>query len=354
MSRIANIQERIQRLDEIPTLPGLFRKIVAVIEDDRASVKDLASIISDDQAVTAKVLKLANSAYYGCFKQVSTVEQAVTVVGFNEVKSASLSITVFGKFSKKIPMGTLARFWVHSLASATAVNSMGGRGQELGVEKIYVGALLHDIGKLVLHVVLGEDYLSLLNQAASESCPLLEMEKRVLGCHHAQVGEWLAQKWHFPQDLKEVIAFHHHPFRGGLLQPKTVATIYLANHLAKRFVGIGSLESASDPTLDQVLQVLRVNGEGILAGPFNIKIEGDRIRESTDEREFSHPLQIEAARLFQPTPYAPVVEDRRCRLGLFFNHLFPLGHGVLLLHDHTLLRPSRQGQAGRRLNLVRK
>jgi putative nucleotidyltransferase with HDIG domain len=261
MSRIANIQERIQRLDEIPTLPGLFRKIVAVIEDDRASVKDLASIISDDQAVTAKVLKLANSAYYGCFKQVSTVEQAVTVVGFNEVKSASLSITVFGKFSKKIPMGTLARFWVHSLASATAVNSMGGRGQELGVEKIYVGALLHDIGKLVLHVVLGEDYLSLLNQAASESCPLLEMEKRVLGCHHAQVGEWLAQKWHFPQDLKEVIAFHHHPFRGGLLQPKTVATIYLANHLAKRFVGIGSLESASDPTLDQVLQVLRVNGE---------------------------------------------------------------------------------------------
>jgi len=165
MSRIANIQERIRRLDEIPTLPGLFRRIGVGIGDDRASAKDIASIISEDRALTAKILKLANSAYYGSFKQVSTVEQAVTVVGFNEVKSASLSITVFSKFSKKIPMEILARFWVHSLASATAVNAMGGRGQELGAEKTYIGALLHDIGKLALHVLLGEDYLSLVNQA---------------------------------------------------------------------------------------------------------------------------------------------------------------------------------------------
>jgi len=264
MNRIANIQERIRRLDEIPTLPGLFRKIVAVIGDDRASAKDLASIISDDQALTAKVLKLANSAYYGSFKQVSTVEQAITIVGFNEVKSASLSITVFGKFSKKIPMETLARFWVHSLASATAINAIGGRGQELGVEKMYIGALLHDIGKLALHVLLGEDYLTLLNQAARESCPVLEMEKRVLACHHAQVGEWLAQKWHFPQDLKELIAYHHHPFRGELRQPKTVATIYLANDLAKRFVGAGMRETALDPMIvDRVREVLAVTSDDV-------------------------------------------------------------------------------------------
>ena len=263
MSRITNIQERLRQLDEIPTLPGLFKKIVAVIEDDRAGLKDLAAIISDDQALAAKVLKLANSAYYGCFKQVSTVEQAVTVVGFNEVKSASLSITVFGKFSKKIPVEILAGFWVHSLASATAVDAMGGRGQELSVEKMYIGALLHDIGKLALHAVLGEEYFSLVNQAASESCPLLEMEKRVLGCHHAQVGEWLAQKWHFPQDLKEVIAFHHHPLRKGLQQPKTVATICLASHVAKRYVGTGLLESTPEPMVDQVLEILGVNGDEV-------------------------------------------------------------------------------------------
>jgi len=263
MSRATNILDRIRRLDEIPTLPGLFRKIVAVLDDDQASVRDLASIISDDQALTAKILKLANSAYYGRFRQVSTVEEAVMVVGFNEVKSASLSTTVFGKFSKKIPMETLAGLWVHSLASATAVNAMGGRGQEVGLEKMYVGALLHDIGKLVLHVVLGEDYLSLVNQAASESCLLLELEKRVLGCHHAQVGEWLAQKWHFPQDLKEVIGFHHHPLRAGVQQPKTMATIYLANHVAKRFVGTGLLEATPDPTLDRVLQVLEVTGDEV-------------------------------------------------------------------------------------------
>jgi len=263
MSRASNILDRIRRLDEIPTLPGLFRKIVAVLDDDRASARELAAIISDDQALTAKILKLANSAYYGRFRQVSTVEEAVMVVGFNEVKSASLSITVFGKFSRKIPMETLAGLWVHSLASATAVNALGGRGQEIGLEKMYVGALLHDIGKLVLHVVLGEDYLTLMNQAASESCLLLELEKSVLGCHHAQVGEWLAQKWHFPHDLKEVIAFHHQPLRGGLQQPKAIATIYLVNHLAKRFVGTGSVAATPDPTLDRVLQVLGVSSDEV-------------------------------------------------------------------------------------------
>jgi HD-like signal output (HDOD) protein len=83
MSRIADIQERIRRLDEISTLPGIFTKMAAVVADERASSRDLAAIISEDQALTAKILKLGNSAYYGCFKQVSTVEQAVTVVGFN-------------------------------------------------------------------------------------------------------------------------------------------------------------------------------------------------------------------------------------------------------------------------------
>lgn len=263
MSQATNILDRIRRLHEVPTLPGLFRKIVAVLDDDRASVRDLAPIISEDQALTAKILKLANSAYYGRFRQVSTVEEAVMVVGFNEVKSASLSITVFGKFAKKIPKKTLVGLWVHCLASATAVNAMGGRGQEIGLEKMYIGALFHDIGKLVLHVVVGEDYLSLMNQAARESCKLLDLEKSVLGCHHAQVGDWLAQKWHFPHDLKEIIAFHHHPFRAGLQRPKTIATVYLANHLAKRFVGTELLEATRDPTVDQILQMLGVAGDEV-------------------------------------------------------------------------------------------
>jgi putative nucleotidyltransferase with HDIG domain len=194
-----------------------------------------------------------------------------------------MSITVFSKFSKKIPMEILARIWAHSLASATAVNAIGQRDQELGVEKTYIGGLLHDIGKLALHLLLGEDYLSLVNQTASGYCLLLELENRVLGCHHAHVGEWLAQKWHFPRDLQEVIAFHHHPLQGGLQQPKTVATIYLANHLAKRFVGTVFPESAPDPLVDEVLRLLGVTVE-------EVEQMGDYIR--SRERMLSEMISV--------------------------------------------------------------
>jgi HD-like signal output (HDOD) protein len=261
MSRAGEIKGRIRRLEQVPTLPGFFNKIVETVADDRTSAKDLAEIISMDQALTAKVLRLANSAYYGRFRKVSTVEQAVTIVGFNEVKSVSLSVAVFGSFSRRLPLQSLESFWVHALSCATAVKAIGDRGQEMSLEKVYFGGLLHDIGKLVLNLLFGSDYLAIIAASAQEGCALHEAEESTYGVHHAQVGEWLAERWHFPTDLSESIAYHHQPLQTGLIGPKAVATVYLANWIANQPVIREVSVTPADPMHQEVLDLLEVKDE---------------------------------------------------------------------------------------------
>jgi putative nucleotidyltransferase with HDIG domain len=258
MASAQEIRSQARRLEEVPTLPTFFNKIVETIADNRSRAKDLAEIISKDQSLSAKILRLANSAYYGRFREVSTLEQAVTIVGFNEIKSVSLSVAVFGSFSLQLPLQTLESFWIHALSCAAAIKAIGDRGQELSVEKIYFGGLLHDIGKLALNLMFGRDYLSIMEVAAREGCGVDEIEERTYGVHHAQVGEWLAERWHFPSDLIESIAYHHQPLRADLVGPKVVATVYLANWIAKQpAIGEDTIAPV-DPLRMEVLDLLEL------------------------------------------------------------------------------------------------
>ena len=279
MSRAREIRGQIRRLEEVPTLPGFFNKIVDTIADDRSSVNDLAGIISKDQALTAKILRLSNSAYYGRFRKVSTVEEAVTIVGFNEVKSVSLSVAVFGSFSRKVSQQTLESFWVHALSCATAVKGIGDRGQELNLEKVYFCGLLHDIGKLVLSILFGNDYLKVIDEAAREGYTAYEAEKRTYAVHHAQVGEWVAERWHFPTDLIEAIAYHHQPLRTGLIRPKAAATVYLANCIAQQPAIREVTDTAVDSTRQKVLQLLNMKDEETERLSQMVKAEEVKIRE---------------------------------------------------------------------------
>ena len=258
MASAQEIRSQARRLEEVPTLPSFFNMVVETIADDRSRAKDLAEIISKDQALTAKILRLANSAYYGRFREVSTVEQAVTIVGFNEIRSVSLSVAVFGSFSRHLPPRTLESFWVHALSCSAAVKAIGDRGQEFSVEKIYFAGLLHDIGKLALNLLFGDDYLSISKVASREGCEVHEIEERTYGVQHAKVGEWLAERWHFPSDLLESIAYHHQPLRTGLVRPKVVATVYLADWFAKQSAMGEDTIVPLDPRCMEVLNLLKV------------------------------------------------------------------------------------------------
>ena len=276
MTKVPEIRGQIRRLEGVPTLPTFFNKIVETIADDRTSSKDLAETISKDQALTAKILRLANSAYYGRFREISTVEQAVTIVGFNEVKSVSLSVAVFGSFSRQLPLQILENFWVHALSCATAVKAIGDRGQEMSLEKVYFAGLLHDIGKLALNLLFGSDYLSIIDQATQEGCSDHEAEEKAYGVHHAQVGEWLAERWHFPTDLIESIAYHHQPSKTGLIRPKVVAMVYLANCISKQPGIRDETDTPAEPSWQEVLDLLEVKDEE--TGGFRQQVQAEEAK----------------------------------------------------------------------------
>jgi|TARA_Y100000310_G_C20688689_1_gene820759 HD-like signal output (HDOD) protein len=279
MSKAEEIRRRVRRLEEIPTLPDFFGKILATIESERANFKDLATIVGEDPVLTSKILKLANSAYYGRFKKVSTVQQAVTTVGFDEIKTVSLSIAVFGSFCSRIPLQALRSFWVHALTTATAIRAIGNRGQEMSLDKIYFGGLLHDIGKLVLCLFYGADYLNVAD-AAARDCDPCEDEKKVFGMHHAEVGEWLAARWHFPNELTELIGAHHHPGSGSLIRPSSVATVALGNSVAHAPTMKETDSATCDPLLSLTFDTLKVSHEELVSVCRDVKSQEARIKET--------------------------------------------------------------------------
>lgn len=232
MDSSEDIRKQIRTLEEIPTLPGYFATLMSSLDDDRVGAKDLARIIAKDASLTSKVLKLANSAYYGRFKRVATADQAVMTVGFREIKTIVMSIGLFGAFANRIANTTLMEFWVHALLSASAVQMIGDRKQEMSIEKLYFGGLLHDIGKLVFCILYGDKYLALVARTDDERRNLPDEEKAMFGMHHGTVGGWLAERWHFPAELQEVITHHHLPKKPGVIRPQAIATVYLADQLA--------------------------------------------------------------------------------------------------------------------------
>jgi HD-like signal output (HDOD) protein len=280
MSNAQELKTKLRKLEEIPTLPGFFAKIMETLESDRASVKDLAVIIGEDPALTSKIFRLSNSAYYGRFKKVATIEQAVSTVGFNEIKTISLSIGVFSSFSEKLSLSTLQGFWIHALTTATAIRAIGDKGQESSLEKIYFGGLLHDIGKLVMTLLIGDDYLIALDQGADDDRVLLRAEKDHFGVHHAQVGKWLGERWHFPNELNEFIQYHHHPDRGTLLRPRSVATIFISDHVAHN-VGMTEFNrEEQDPRLVHALELLEISDDGLVEVCDKVRDQEQRIAET--------------------------------------------------------------------------
>lgn len=281
MNKAEEIRKRVRSLDEIPTLPAFFTKLMETIENDRASVRDLANIVGEDPALASKILKLANSAYYGRFKKVATAEQAVATVGFNEIKTISLSIGVFGSFSDRISNECLMSFWVHALTTATAIRCLGDRGQESTIDKLYFGGLLHDIGKLVLTLLFGDEYLSISSSAPIKCRAPLDQEKDTFGANHGQVGKWLAERWHFPNELGEIIAYHHYPRKSGLLRPRSIASVYLGDFIAH---SAGSLETIDreemDPLLLHTIELLEIRDDELLDVCSKVSAESERIRET--------------------------------------------------------------------------
>lgn len=234
----------IKGIEDLPPLPDVVRKILGLVDDTDASAKDLAQIITSEPSLTAKILKITNSSFYGFRQQVTTISHAVVILGFNEVKNLVLGYSIFSNIlgEKEKKNEQELNFWRHNIACGVAARILGEETGYRNPEELFVIGLLHDIGKTVFHSYFTERYREAIDGSVREHIPLFQMEKDLLGLTHADVGYWLARLWNLPVLIRDGIRFHHTPLLAkkstSSFAPKLVPIINYADILSK-LLGIG-------------------------------------------------------------------------------------------------------------------
>jgi HD-like signal output (HDOD) protein len=219
-----------------------------VINHPRGGTTDVANVIREDTALTARLLKVVNSAFFAFPRRIDTVSQAVTVVGTSQVRDLALATSVLTLFQDLPPdLVDMDGFWRHSLACGVAARVLAGLRRESNVERFFVAGILHDVGKLVVYARIPEKAQEVFRVAREEEILLHEAEHRVLGFDHAQVGEALLSQWNMPPSLRESVHFHHQPRRADRF-PLEAAAVHLGDIMAIA-LGIGSAGERFVPPL---------------------------------------------------------------------------------------------------------
>jgi len=218
MSRnIEELQDKIKAIANLPTLPHIASKLMKIINSPSASADAVASIVAQDVSLSAKVLRLANSAFYGIPKSVNTLKSAIVVLGFKILHTMVLSLTVFDMFGKddgKSLIFDRDAFWQHSLKCATIARLLARvrqRSIPLDPDEAFCAGLLHDIGKVVMEQYLHADFHKALVYARAHRISSFEAEKHVLGYTHCDVASWLTTSWSLPDEILQPLVSHHEP-----------------------------------------------------------------------------------------------------------------------------------------------
>lgn len=192
----------------LPALPQVVMELVASLNDDNCDIDRVARTIARDPAIAAKTLRLANSSFYGLSRQVHSIDQAVTILGFSAVRNIATTSGLVAGVSAMGAGTDLRAFWRHSLACAVAARELALL-QQTPSAVAYTCGLLHDVGKLLLLTRFAPAYAQLLVNPAYLALPEVDAEQAVLGVQHAQLGALMARQWQLPEDMQEAIARHH-------------------------------------------------------------------------------------------------------------------------------------------------
>ena len=221
------LKYKIQNIGTLPTLPGILKKILKALENPNVSLTEIGAFISSDPVITVKILKMVNSAVYGFPGRISSVSQAVILLGLNVVKGLLLGVSIF-----ELMQETMVGLWEHSTGCSIAARLIARKKGLKEPEEISVAALLHDIGKVILILQYPEHYEHAMKQAQEKGIAIFLAEKDVFSVTHADAGSWVAEKWRFPGTLTEVIRHHHKPHLSGTFSIET-SIVNLADILVR-------------------------------------------------------------------------------------------------------------------------
>ena len=252
-----NLRRVVEKITSLPTLPGIITHITRMLETPNVTASDVGKEIAKDQVLSAKVLKLVNSGFYGFSQPITTIPHAMVLLGFNVVKTLVLTTSVLDMMSQ-----SMIGLWEHSLACARTCGIISKHLDMPEPEEVSVSGLLHDLGKVVMQQNLTEEIDAVTKLVRDKDMLFYEAEEKVMGVTHANIGGWLLQKWQLRSPILEPIS-HHHEFHPVRTNADRTAVVHLADILV-RAEGFGFGGDRKVPVVSpEALNLLQLSVEDI-------------------------------------------------------------------------------------------
>ncbi len=241
----AIVKTAITGISHIATLPEITLKIIELVEDPTSTANDLHNVISNDQALCSRILKVVNSAFYGLPRQIGSINRAIVLLGLNAVKNIAIaaSLTKLFRGGDLCPRFAARDLWVHSIATATASKLICDRLQLGLADEAFLAGLIHDIGIMVEMQANRHELVSVFEEMLFDdddvpTTDLREIETRILGADHQAFGAGLCEAWKFPQSFTYVTGHHHDPTKLPAANRTLTSIVYIADRLAGQ-LGLG-------------------------------------------------------------------------------------------------------------------
>lgn len=197
----------IMTASDLPTIPVVATKVMQLIESENATAEEIARVVSSDPAVAARVLKISNSSFYGCQRQIQTLSHAIMVLGFSTLKSLVVAASVKQVYK---PYGlTEKMLWEHSFGAGLAARIIAKTTRTVNEEEAFLGGLFHDIGKIIMNTMDHQKFQTVMEICYNEGISFSDAEQQIYPYHHSEVGAMVIKKWNFPEILMNAVAQHH-------------------------------------------------------------------------------------------------------------------------------------------------
>lgn len=220
---------------DLASLPEVAARVIALVEDPKATAAEIGQVIGRDPNLAARLLKIANSSYYATSGTIGTIPRAVTVIGTRQIRNLTLQLTTVRMFQGvPVEVVSMGDFWEHSLYCALIAKQLAGAVNPALADTVFTGGLLHEVGQLLLFQRLPDLSRQALWLATEgpDDLTMADAERQIIGFDHTEVGAELARKWNLPEVLRECIAHHHHPDLASPAHATAVAIVHVANSLA--------------------------------------------------------------------------------------------------------------------------
>ena len=242
------------------SLPSIYTELDREINNPLSNLEDIANILLDDAALSARLLRLTNSAMYNFPSKVDTINRAITIVGTNQLRDLALStsvITLFNGIDQSVI--NMEEFWRHSIGVGIAARVITSYQSEPNVERFYLMGLLHDIGRLIMYIQIPELMAKVQTPCIEQQQLLYQCEQEVLGFDHGDVGMELLQNWKLPSPIRDAVGYHHHPL-GSKVHTREAAIIHLADLLVNGLqMGTSSGTHLVPPLNDKAWQSIGIS-----------------------------------------------------------------------------------------------